>query len=415
MKKSETDDGKLSWQLQDSSGNELFIVTESNDVLALTSAKEDDEIVTEVVSIGGSDPDSFGHTIISLKTPLENTYDRKTVIIYANVAPATNGSSKEEILGRGDASQPFQKFVLKQSPLTYIQAPTSGGRVSTLKVKVNDIKWEEVPSLYDLDGQQQVYITRMGDDGNTTVQFGDGITGARLPTGAEIKASYRIGTGLQGLVNANQITLLMTRPLGVKGVNNPGRPEGAEDTEPRDLARRNAPSTVLTFDRIVSLKDYEDFARSFAGIGKAKSTWIWNGDKRVVQIIVASAGGDKIGSSSDLISNLKKAITDASDPHQSVNIDPYIPIYFKLNAEIIVDPRYGADKVSASVRSALEDAFSFEMRSFGQRVEDCDLTAVIQRVEGVLAVWVSTDLSDPVKASDLVMIDPNEIEIVVKS
>lgn len=307
MKRSETDDGKLSWQLQDSSGNELFIVTESKDALALTSAKEDDEIVTEVVSIGGSDPDSFGHTTISLKTPLENTYDRKTVTIYANVAPATNGSSKEEILGRGDASQPFQKFVLKQSPLTYVQAPTSEGRISTLKVKVNDIKWEEVPSLYDLDGKQQVYITRMGDDGNTTVQFGDGITGARLPTGAEIKAIYRIGTGLQGLVKANQITLLMTRPLGVKGVNNPGRPEGAEDTEPRDLARRNAPSTVLTFDRIVSLKDYEDFARSFAGIGKAKATWIWDGDKRVVQIIVASADGDKIGSSSDLIGFARKA------------------------------------------------------------------------------------------------------------
>ena len=51
----------------------------------------------------------------------------------------------------------------------------------------------------------------------TTVQFGDGVTGARLPTGQEnVRAIYRKGIGLEGLVKAEQLSLLMTRPLGVK-------------------------------------------------------------------------------------------------------------------------------------------------------------------------------------------------------
>ena len=43
---------------------------------------------------------------------------------------------------------------------------------------------------------------------------------------------------------------------------------GGEDPESRDQARRNAPLTVKTLDRIVSLTDFEDFARAFSGIGR---------------------------------------------------------------------------------------------------------------------------------------------------
>ena len=58
----------------------------------------------------------------------------------------------------------------------------------------------------------------------------------------------------------------------------------------RDDARRNAPLTVLTLDRAVSLQDYEDFSRTFAGIAKAQAVWVWNGRKRAVFITVAGAG-----------------------------------------------------------------------------------------------------------------------------
>ena len=49
----------------------------------------------------------------------------------------------------------------------------------------------------------------------------------------------------------------MTRPLGLKSVLNPLPPTGADDAETRDEARANAPRTVLTFDRIVSVGMFE--------------------------------------------------------------------------------------------------------------------------------------------------------------
>src|SRR6185295_6720744 len=117
-------------------------------------------------------------------------------------------------------------------------------------------------------------VTRIADDGTVTVQFGDGITGARVPTGTEnVSAKYRVGIGLEGMLAANQLNLLMSRPLGLKEVTNPTPPTGAEDPEKLDQARENAPLTVLTLERIVSLPDFEDFSRAFGGIGKAQATW----------------------------------------------------------------------------------------------------------------------------------------------
>ncbi len=51
---------------------------------------------------------------------------------------------------------------------------------------------------------------------------------------------------------------------------------------------------MLTLDRIVSLRDFEDFARAFAGIGKAQATWLWDGERRLVHLTVAASNGGAV-------------------------------------------------------------------------------------------------------------------------
>ena len=80
-----------------------------------------------------------------------------------------------------------------------------------------------------------------------------------------------MGTGLAGTVKAGQLSLLLTRPLWVRGVTNPLPASGAADPEDLLEARENAPFAVRVMDRIVSLSDFADFARAFAGIGKAQA------------------------------------------------------------------------------------------------------------------------------------------------
>ena len=75
-------------------------------------------------------------------------------------------------------AQPYQRFTLKQPPLTYVSAPTRRpGARSTLEVRVNDVLWEEVPTLYGAGPRDRVYVTATDDDGDTTVEFGDGVDG----------------------------------------------------------------------------------------------------------------------------------------------------------------------------------------------------------------------------------------------
>src|SRR5690606_21274884 len=231
-----------------------------------------------------------GFSVVTFENALDNSYVRNTVTINANVAGATHGETRKESLGSGDGSKPFQEFVLKQKPLTYISASTGGGSATTLQIRVNDILWKEVSTLYEASPEDKVYVTRIDNEGNVSVQFGDGKTGSRLPTGVEnVKATYRVGTGLEGLLNEGQLSQMITPQLGVKGVSNPLAPTGAGDPEKIEDARQNAPLTVLTLDRIVSLQDYEDFTLNFAGIGKARADLMWDGEQRVVYITIASA------------------------------------------------------------------------------------------------------------------------------
>jgi hypothetical protein len=348
-------------------------------------AAASDPAISEVVTIKSVSP---GGVSITLSTSLQNSYDRTTVSMNANVAHATHGETvADEALGSGDASQPYQQFTLRQSPLTYTSSSTASGAASTMKVRVNDIEWHEVPTLFGHGPRERVFVTNTDDNQKTTVEFGDGLMGARPPTGQEnIRATYRKGIGMGGLVKAGQLSLLMTRPLGVKAVTNPLDATGAADPEVLDDARRNAPLTVLTLDRIVSLQDYEDFARAFSGIAKALATWTWSGQVRGVFVTVAGANGQAVGEGSSTFNNLLSAMQMAGDPYVPLRVQTYRQAYFRMAARVKVDPDYQRDHVLAAVEKALRTSFSFDARAFGQPVTQSEVIAVMQAVPGVVAV-----------------------------
>ena len=349
-----------------------------------------------------------GFTVITFDQTLAYSYVRKTVIINANVALATHGETVQETLGGGDATQAFQRFTLRQPPLTYVSSSDPSGALTTLEVRVNDVLWHEVPDFVGHEPEARIYVTRLDDEGKTTVIFGDGQTGARLPTGQEnIKAKYRKGIGLAGLVKADQLTQLMTRPLGVKDVTNPTAPDGAADAEKLDEARSNAPLTVLTLGRTVSLRDYEDFARAFSGINKALATWTWFGEKRGVFVTVAGSQGAEVKDDSQLHVHLLNAMQAAGDPQVHVEVKSYQPRVFRLAAAVKIDPDFLPEKVLAEVDRKLRDTFSFAARAFGQPVHLSEVIGAMQSVRGTLAVNVtelhrsdeSIDLKDHIAAA----------------
>ncbi|HYG09235.1 MAG TPA: putative baseplate assembly protein [Pyrinomonadaceae bacterium] len=380
----------LHWQVMDESGFVGF-VDAPEDKLTLVAAAKEDDVVSEVATVEETTNEDDTHTRLKLTASLANVFDRPTVKINANVALATHGETvADEVLGSGDAGQPYQRFTLKQSPLTYTSADTPSGGLSTLQVFVNRIRWHEVPTLYGHGPRERIYVTSTDDDKKTTVQFGDGELGARLPMGSEnVQATYRKGIGLEGLVDAGQLSLLMTRPLGVKGVTNPQPASGAQDPQSLDDARTNAPLTVLTLDRIVSLRDYEDFARSFSGIAKALATWTWNVHTRGVFVTVAGIDGAAVADDSALRNSLVSAMQKSGDAQIPVTLKSYRGMTFKLVADVKVDADHIEQDVLAAVEAALRASFSFTARAFGQPVTLSEVMAVMQSVAGVVAVDIN--------------------------
>jgi hypothetical protein len=339
---------------------------------------------------------NHGLTTLTFETGLSSPYKRDTVKINANVTLATNGVTATEILGAGNGAQPNQQFTLKKPPLTYTTAPTPSGSISTLQLRVNNLLWSESPSLYGLGPNDQNYTVRIDDDGKPTILFGDGVKGARLPTGINnVVVTYRSGIGLAGEVAAESLTTLQSKPLGLRSVTNPLPANGAGDPEKMENARAHAPLTVRTLERIVSRDDYEDFASAFAGIGKAQAVDLWNGEHHLVHLTIAGADGKPV-TNAKFLKNFNTALNAVRDPTQQVKVESFDQLLFNLAANVAVDSRYIANDVFATIQSALTDSFSFAQRNFGQPVSAAEVMTIIQQIAGVIYV----DLTSLYLASD---------------
>ena len=331
------------------------------------------------------------HTVLNLAVPLAYEYDRSSITLYGNVADATHGQSTGEVLGNGDATQDFASFPLHQSPLTYVSAPTPSGISTTLTTRVNELEWHEIDNLFEAAPRQRCYITRENNAQQTTVTFGNGAHGSRLPTGtANVKATYRYGIGSAGNVAAGQISQLATRPLGAQGVINPLRATGGADADRLDQARSNAPVAIMALDRLVSVQDYADFARTYAGIGKALSTQVSDGHRQLVHVTIAGADDIPIDTSSDLYNNLKQSLLDFGDPHQRLDVGIRRVRLLVMAATVALLPDYDWNSVAPQVRTAILQLFSFDARALGQTAYLSEAIAAAQAVAGVSWINVTT-------------------------
>lgn len=329
-----------------------------------------------------------GYTTVYFAKPLQNARVRSTVTISANVVLATHGQTVSgEVLGSGDAAQRNQRFSLRQSPLTYLPDDSESGLKSSLQVRVSGVLWHEVASLLDQDGRGHCYVVEHDAAGHTVVTFGDGEHGARLPSGQDnVVATYRVGGGSAGEVSASSLKILLTRPLGLRGVANPLAAGGAADsTAGADLVSE-APLTVSTLGRAVSLRDYERTAQMYPGISKALATAVRAAGAPSVHLTVASDDGQPLSDSPTLQKGLLQALLSLGDPTQPLFVDDYRPRYFRVALRIVVDGDYDATNVVAAVQSELLAVFSFDNRGFGKSVRSTAVLSVVQGVLGVVGV-----------------------------
>lgn len=340
-------------------------------------------VIGEVATISACTP-SGSSTLLVFDRNLDSRFHSKTLQIFANCAGASHGETSArdpELIGSGNASTPSPRFELKGAPLTYLPAINPRGYTPAIEVRVGDRLYSEQPTIFGLDSSDRAYTVKQVREGKSEVQFA-----GRLPTGTHnVSALYRVGGGTVGNVGAGRLTTAMAPIMGVGTVSNPIPADGGSDPETIDDARKAAPQSIRTLDRVVSLSDFEAFARGFRGVGKALATELHAGMRSVVCLTIATSTLASPALGSDVVNALRKSLAQYSPPGRSVRIEGFTDLTALVTVALVTDPTLNRTQVEAAVRAALTGKFGRAARSFGQALHRSEVLAAVQRVEGVLA------------------------------
>lgn len=319
--------------------------------------------------------------------------------VYGNVVAATEGATiAGEVLGDGDATRANQSFTLARPP-AFLR--TGGEPRADLEVRVQGQRWHVARVLHLHDGESRVYRLELDHLGRATVVFGSGNQGARLPTGRNnVVARYRSGMTSRS-VPAGGLSLPGSRPLGLEGMVNPLPTTPGAEPEGREEIRRRAPCTVRTLDRVVSLRDYEDFAREFPGVARAGAWGLVVQGAPAVQVTLAAPGGEPIDEASDLFAQLRAAIDERRPAETPLFLQDYEPVRVVVKANLRIEADLLRGDVEKRVREVLESRFGFEESRFGGVLRAAAVVSALQRVPGVVAVdldsftWPGADEEPP--------------------
>lgn len=318
---------------------------------------------------------------------LPETKLRLPLTIYGNIVGTTRGESVfGEVLGDGDARIANQRFKLRKKPLTYLPLASPGGSalpVSTLRIRVDGVLWSQAVTFFGSGPEDTVYTVRHDDDQNAFVTFGDGVRGARLPSGVKnVVANYRFGAGAAAPPGGS-ITQLAGSVRGLRGVRSPVAADSGKDPDEPQQLRSNAPRSALLFGRAVSALDFEALARGQPGIVQVKGEWLWIPAQMQAGVVVQYVGTADAAT-------LAEGLRSQADPTIPIEVSKAEPIPTAVSIGVEVDERYVKETVAAAVLAHLtapgSGVLSLEKAGIGGTFWPSVLYEATSQVEGVIAV-----------------------------
>ncbi|MEU4244754.1 baseplate J/gp47 family protein [Actinoplanes sp. NPDC026619] len=302
-------------------------------------------------------------------------------LLWDLVAVSRGATVRDEVLGVGDATAPGQDFALSRTPVTYLSdlPGRSGDRYSsTIVLTVGDRFWTEVPSLFGHGPAEPIFETWEDDEGRTHIRTGAGETGRRLPTGAAVVATYRVGSGA-AVPPPGTLTQLLDAVPNLRGVRNPVPPGGGADPEPAAEIRRLAPRSVLTFGRAISGDDYAVVARAAPGVSRAGAVWEWDADEQRPAVRVY------VGDGPAALAAARTALSEQGDPNRPPIVLAATGRQVSLTVSLQIDPSRVVATVRRRVAAALTGLFGAGVLGLGDRLYRSRIEQVVCGVPGVLA------------------------------
>jgi len=334
------------------------------------------------------------------------------ITVYGNLLAATQGKpEKEAVLGNGDSRQAFQTFKLPNAPLTYLNsAGDTPPEVPELAIYVDNRQWTRVPSFFGQAPTAEVYIVREDAQGNSWVQFGDGKTGTRLPSGIKnIRAQYRSGSGAYGPLKLDTKVQATDKLPRLDQVWLPGVASGGTEPESGDNAKLAAPGQVQSLGRLVSLQDFEAEALGIAGVAKAVAAWqrVDNVPAVVLTVLMETGRTAEVDQLRTLLNHYNRCRGPQRFP---VLVQAGQRRYLYLRLVTSLDPAMRPELLTQAIPMALgvgqggrQGLLALSQRRFGQAEYASRIEATVQQVEGV--IWTQVKALGWFPATD----DPTEL------
>jgi hypothetical protein len=179
-----------------------------------------------------------------------------------------------ERLGTGTGT-PFQTFRLANTPV--LAANDADFSVQVQGLDGVRTVWTQIDDIYAGDPDAQVYAL---DPAAGQLTFGSGLSGARVPLGSTVIASYSYGGGLQGQVAIDAINKSATLPPGYS-ITNPVPTWGASNGESPSDGEAAITRWLRHRDRLVTAADFTDLTRRTPGIdlGRVEVLPLFNPDQ----------------------------------------------------------------------------------------------------------------------------------------
>lgn len=319
-----------------------------------------------------------------------------TVTVFGNLVDASQGKAERDaVLGNGDHRQVWQTFPLPKSPLTYFLS--SGGlppQTPELEIWVGGRLWTRVDAFYGHGPQEQIYIVREDAEGRSFVQFGDGETGARLPSALKnVVAVYRSGVGAHGAIKPGATPTSSERPPGFDKVSLAGIVSGGAAPEHGEKAREAAPGKVQSLGRLVSIRDYETETLGVPGVVTAAAAWDLHAGVPAVILRVLLEGGRE-AEFADVRATLAHAQRCRGPDRFPLIVQQALLRHAFVDVSYARAPSFRQEDVEAALRAALglvgdaknerSGLFGLRARRLGDREYASRIEGRLQNVAGVL-------------------------------
>jgi hypothetical protein len=269
------------------------------------------------------------------------------VPIYATVVPQVATSD-------GTINQTY--------PLQY--SPVSAGSCAVyVDLGTGPQEWTYEQTLINSGPYDLVYTAFVDANAVFYVIFGDGVNGLVPPLGSPVYATYQTNVGLTGNVGSGTITVPVTSIVGLTAVTNQQAASGGANAESLQSIQTNAPASLKTLNRAVTISDYSTLALQISGVQWASAI---EQTYQLVNLYICPFGGGTV--SSLLNTTVDNTITAQSMANTSVTV--FSPTYVAINvtATVVVYDNYSDSATQAVIQSALQNLLSLSNTGFGFRV-----------------------------------------------